>query len=67
MDASNSTDGDEQKFGSDDDFDQCLYYLRTLSTMLRWSSDSMWAALAENTILIDTSHPSLYRISEFYP
>ena len=53
-------------YTNSDDLDQCLYYLRTLSNMLRWSSDSMWAALAENSISTDKSHLSLYKIS-LYP
>jgi len=48
-----------------DDLDQCLYYLRTLSNILRWSSDNTWAALAENIISTDKSHRSLYQISKF--
>lgn len=47
----------------EDDLEQGLYYLRTLSNILRWSSDSMWAALAENTISTDASNKALYRIS----
>ncbi|TQS36014.1 hypothetical protein Golomagni_03548 [Golovinomyces magnicellulatus] len=34
----------------DNDLDQCLYYLRTLSNVLRWSSESMWSALISNNI-----------------
>jgi hypothetical protein len=52
-------------YNDEDDLDQCLYYLRTLSNILRWSSDGMWAALAENTISTDASHRSLYRISKY--
>ena len=32
--------------------------------MFRWASDSMWTALADNTISTDKSHRSLYRISK---
>jgi hypothetical protein len=56
--------GGVQIYASEDDLDQCLYYLRTLSNMLRWSSDGMWAALAQNSISTDSSHQSLYRISK---
>ena len=66
-------DGDTQFPGShvrmysdEDDLDQCLYYLRTLSNILRWSSDGMWAALVENTISTDKSHRSLYQISKYH-
>ena len=58
-------DGHAQMHSEEDDLDQCLYYLRTLSNIFRWSSDGMWAALAENTISTDASHRSLYRISEY--
>jgi hypothetical protein len=51
---SNFLDSDVQIYADEDDLDYCLYYLRTLSNILRWSSDSMWAALAQNSI-------SLYR------
>ncbi|PBP19238.1 cellular morphogenesis regulator [Diplocarpon rosae] len=61
--SSNFTDSSVEKYSSDDDLDQCLYYFRTLSNVLRWSSGSMWSALAENSISTDASHPSLYRIS----
>ncbi|CZS94623.1 probable regulator of reproduction DopA [Rhynchosporium agropyri] len=56
-------DSTVQTCSGEDDIDQCLYYLRTVSNMLRWSSDSMWAALAESSISTDTSHSSLYRIT----
>jgi hypothetical protein len=58
-------DRDVQIYASDDDLDQCSYYLRTLSNMLRWSSDGMWAALTQNSISTDTSHRSLHGISKF--
>ncbi|KAE9381781.1 hypothetical protein N431DRAFT_322293 [Stipitochalara longipes BDJ] len=62
-DGPTSTEEDVQIYTSDDDLDQCLYYLRTLSNMLRWSSDGMWAALTQNSISTDSSHQSLYRIT----
>ncbi|CAL3964088.1 unnamed protein product [Diplocarpon coronariae] len=61
--SSNFTNSNVDKYNSDDDLDQCLYYLRTLSNMLRWSSGSMWSALAENSISTDASRPLLYRIT----
>lgn len=57
-------DRDSQRYAEEDDLDQCLYYLRTLSNILRWSSDNTWAALADNTISTDPSYRDLYRISE---
>lgn len=57
-------DSRSQKYTEEDDLDQCLYYLRTLSNIIRWCSNGMWAALAGNTISTDTSHRALYRISK---
>ncbi|KAE8442299.1 hypothetical protein EG329_003499 [Mollisiaceae sp. DMI_Dod_QoI] len=53
---------DSPPYTSDDDLDQCLYYLKTLSNILRWSSDSMWATLARNNVSIDSSQRALYCI-----
>lgn len=52
-------------YEAEDDLDQCLYYLRTLSNILRWSSESMWTTLSEKTILTDRANPTLYRISKY--
>ncbi|RFU36133.1 hypothetical protein B7463_g263, partial [Scytalidium lignicola] len=53
-----------RKFYTDeDDLDQCLYYLRMLSNILRWSTDNTWATLAETSISIDKTNPSLYQIT----
>ncbi|KAH8602567.1 Dopey, N-terminal-domain-containing protein [Bisporella sp. PMI_857] len=54
---------DTKGYADEDDVEQCHYYLRTLSNILRWSSDSMWAALAENSISTDTTYRSLFRIT----
>ena len=64
-DNSQFLDGHPQFYTDNDDLDQCLYYIRTLSNILRWSSDGMWAALAQNIISTDTSHRALYRISQY--
>jgi hypothetical protein len=64
--SSDLMNGNVHLYADGDDLDQCLYYLRTLSNMLRWSSDSMWAALTENSISTDKSQLSLYKIS-LYP
>ncbi|KAG0651121.1 dopey [Hyphodiscus hymeniophilus] len=61
-DNSQFLDSHAQLYTDDDDLDQCLYYLRTLSNILRWSSEGLWAALTEDSISTDTSHRSLYRI-----
>ncbi|CZR50608.1 probable regulator of reproduction DopA [Phialocephala subalpina] len=54
---------DSPTYTTDDDLDQCVYYLKTLSNILRWSSDSMWAVLARNNISIDGSQKALYHIT----
>ncbi|KUJ22268.1 uncharacterized protein LY89DRAFT_606658 [Mollisia scopiformis] len=54
---------DAPSYTGDDDLDQCLYYLKTLSNILRWSSDSMWAILARNSVSIDSSQQTLYYIA----
>lgn len=61
---SQSFDGSIHAYGEDDDLDQCLYYLRTFSNMLRWSSENVWMALANNTISTDQSHSALFKISK---
>ncbi|CAD6445829.1 e8679990-bd5e-40c7-a6c3-f2e7f1fc801a [Sclerotinia trifoliorum] len=50
-------------YTDEDDLDQCLYHLQTLSNVLRWSSDTTWAALAHNSISTDRSHRSLFQIT----
>lgn len=45
------------------DVDQCIYYLDTLSNILRWASDFTWTGLAESSISTDKSYGALYRIS----
>lgn len=64
-DAGTTTHHNMRIYADDDDLDQCLYYLQTLSNVLRWSSDSTWAALAHNSISTDRSHRSLFQISKF--
>jgi hypothetical protein len=54
-----------QIYKDEDDLDQCLYYLRTLSNVLRWSSDNMWAILSRTVISTDPTHVSLHRISKY--
>lgn len=62
-DAGTTTHHNMRIYADDDDLDQCLYYLQTLSNVLRWSSDSTWAALAHNSISTDRSHRSLFQIT----
>jgi hypothetical protein len=37
-------------FTDDDDLDLCLYYLRTLSNVLRWAPDVFWNILSRQTL-----------------
>lgn len=48
----NATDS----YTEENDIDQCLYYLQTLSNVLRWSSDSTFTILARKTISGETSY-----------
>ncbi|EPE29628.1 hypothetical protein GLAREA_00788 [Glarea lozoyensis ATCC 20868] len=52
----NSTTVSSHIYTQEDDLDQCFYYLQTFSNILRWSSDSMWAALAQNTITAESGY-----------
>ncbi|KAI0154767.1 putative regulator of reproduction dopa [Xylariaceae sp. FL1272] len=45
-----STAGKSVSFSDDDDLDLGLYYIRTLSNILRWAPDSMWGVFATRTI-----------------
>ncbi|KAG9233240.1 Dopey, N-terminal-domain-containing protein [Amylocarpus encephaloides] len=56
-------DGDSRLYTPEDDLDQCLYYLQTLSNVLQWSTDSTWTTLAENTIAPDAGDHFLLRIA----
>ncbi|KAM3070867.1 hypothetical protein ACMFMG_009784 [Clarireedia jacksonii] len=62
-DASTSALHNLRVYRDEDDLDQCLYYLQTLSNILRWSSDNTWAALAHSTISTEQSHRPLYQIT----
>ncbi|TAQ89772.1 hypothetical protein B7494_g1880 [Chlorociboria aeruginascens] len=59
----NAMAADLHVYSDEDDLDQCLYYLRTLSNILRWSSEHTWTALTENYISIDQNKQSLYKIT----
>lgn len=62
--ASTAAHLDLRAYNDEDDLDQCLYYLQTLSNVLRWSSDNTWSTLAHNTISTEKTHQYLYQISE---
>ncbi|KAG9257088.1 Dopey, N-terminal-domain-containing protein [Emericellopsis atlantica] len=49
---------DSRPFGEEDDLDLCLYYLRTLSNVLRICGDVAWAVLASKHVSF--SHQGLH-------
>lgn len=51
-------------FSVDDDLDMCLYYLRTLSNILRWAPDMLWYVLASAHVTIEDGQMHLQRISK---
>ncbi|KAF5515943.1 Protein dopey [Colletotrichum siamense] len=50
-------------FTADDDLDVCLYYLRTLSNVLRWAPDVIWAVLASTSLTVDAEHPEISQMT----
>ncbi|KAI1419630.1 putative regulator of reproduction dopa [Xylaria sp. FL1777] len=38
------------EFSGEDELDLCLYYIRTLSNVLRWAPDALWGVLATGII-----------------
>lgn len=48
---------------SDDDLDLGIYYLRTLSNVLRWAPDSFHAILARRTLSAGDGHSGISKIS----
>lgn len=51
----------------DDDFELGLYYIRSLSNVLRWSPEPVWAVLAKRTIRSTAYFPPLSEISKSPP
>ncbi|KAH9909028.1 Dopey, N-terminal-domain-containing protein [Xylariomycetidae sp. FL2044] len=49
------------RFSTDDDLDQGLYYIRTLSNLFRWAPDAFWGVLA--TRIIEEPDESLTEIT----
>lgn len=45
-----TTSSNSISFSEDDDFDLGLYYIRTLSNILRWAPDALWGVLATRMI-----------------
>lgn len=55
--------GGHVQFTAEDDLDLGLYYLRSLSNVLRWAPDALWGVLAKITLLSNSSYPAIYEIS----
>ncbi|KAH8815002.1 Dopey, N-terminal-domain-containing protein [Xylogone sp. PMI_703] len=53
----------QKLYTDEDDLDQCLYYLRILSSVLRWATDNTWVTLTETHLSTDKSNLSLYQIT----
>ena len=55
------------EFQEDDDLDLALYYLRTLSNLLRWAPEALWAVLARRTVSDDDDRQALISFSMLTP
>ncbi len=53
-------------FMEDDDLDLALYYIRSLSSVLRWAPEAAWAVLAKRLVRSDAFHSPLSEISELH-
>lgn len=51
----------------DDDFELGLYYIRSLSNVLRWSPEPVWAVIAKRTMRSTAYFPPLSEISKSPP
>ncbi|KAI0465793.1 putative regulator of reproduction dopa [Xylaria cf. heliscus] len=56
-----TTSNASTSFSDDDDLDLALYYIRTLSNVLRWAPDALWGVLA--TKIIEGSRQNLSEIT----
>jgi len=51
------------EYAEDDDLSLALYYVRSLSSVLRWAHEATWAVLAKRTVRSDACHPPLSEIT----
>ncbi|AEO66016.1 uncharacterized protein THITE_2113735 [Thermothielavioides terrestris NRRL 8126] len=51
------------QFIEEDDLSLALYYVRTLSSVLRWAPEAVWAVLAKRSIKSDACQPPLSEIT----
>lgn len=59
-------EGQGGDFGEDDDLGLALYYVRTLSNVLRWAPEAAWGVLAKRFLRVGDYEPSLGEISMFF-
>lgn len=57
--------GEAEQFDEDDDLENCIYLLRTLSNVFRWSPEAIWGVLATKAIS-PQDYPRLSGISKSY-
>ncbi|KAK4239834.1 hypothetical protein C8A03DRAFT_42613 [Achaetomium macrosporum] len=50
-------------YTEDDDLDLALYYVRSLSSVLRWAPEPAWAVLAKRPVRSDACYPPLSEIT----
>ncbi|KAK4252286.1 Dopey, N-terminal-domain-containing protein [Corynascus novoguineensis] len=55
------------EYAEDDDLGLALYYVRSLSNVLRWAPEATWAVLAKRIVRSDACHPPLSAITEEGP
>ena len=55
------------QYTEDDDLSLALYYVRSLSSFLRWAPEVTWAVLGKRVVRSDACHPPLSEISKLSP
>jgi hypothetical protein len=55
------------QYTTDDDIDNCLYYLRTFLNILRWSTIGTWGTLANSRVSIPKSDEATDSIGNYIP
>ena len=52
------------QYTEDDDLDLALYYIRSLSSVLRWAPEAAWVTLGKRLVRSDACQPPLSEISK---
>ncbi|SPN96987.1 probable regulator of reproduction DopA [Cephalotrichum gorgonifer] len=55
--------GSINQLSEDDDLDLCVYYLRTVSNVLRWAPETIWSVLNKTAVPGESGYPDLSRIT----